>query len=86
MWQEANRSLAGESGHDRLKFMQKILRMRQQYMISQVSLLYPVNTLIEPAKEQELDSFPSSSRSGNILVDENILIVVYYGWTCSNTI
>lgn len=63
--QEANRSLAGERGHDHLKFMQKLLRMRQQYMISQVSLLYPVNTLIEPAKEQELDSFPSSSRSGN---------------------
>lgn len=47
-------------------------------MISQVSLLYPVNTLIEPAKEQELDSFPSSSRSGNILVDENVLISLLY--------
>lgn len=33
-------------------------------MISQVSLLYPVKFTMGPAQEQELDSFPNTSRSG----------------------
>lgn len=40
--QDSSRSLAGGKGHDHLKNLQKLLRLRQQYMVSQVSLLYPV--------------------------------------------
>ncbi|KDO44897.1 hypothetical protein CISIN_1g018202mg [Citrus sinensis] len=42
-----------------------MLRMRQQFMISQVSFLYPVKILVGPKQEQELESFPSGNRSGN---------------------
>ncbi|TYH82234.1 hypothetical protein ES332_D02G045100v1 [Gossypium tomentosum] len=51
--QEANRLLTEERGS------------RQQYMISQVSLLYPVKILVGPAQKQELESYSSSSRLGN---------------------
>lgn len=64
--QEANRLLAGESGYLRLRNMQKLLRVRQQYMISQVSLLYPVKVVIGHGLEQELESFTSSFRLGKI--------------------
>ncbi|KAL6968914.1 hypothetical protein U1Q18_048086 [Sarracenia purpurea var. burkii] len=64
--QEANRLLAGERGYVHLRNVQKLLRVRQQYMISQVSLLYPVKVVIGHAHEQELESF-TSSRSGNII-------------------
>ncbi|OAY28274.1 UV radiation resistance-associated gene protein isoform X1 [Manihot esculenta] len=63
--QESKRSLSGERGYGRFKNLQKKLRMRQQYMISQVSLLYPVKISAGPSEEQELDSFPSTSKSGN---------------------
>lgn len=63
--QEGTRLLAGERGYVPLKNLQKMLRIRQQYMLSQVSFLYPVKTLIGAAHELELESFPSSSRSGN---------------------
>ncbi|KAE8076275.1 hypothetical protein FH972_014938 [Carpinus fangiana] len=63
--QESNRLLAGEKGYVSLRNLQKRLRMRQQYMISQVSLLYPVKISIGPAQEQELELFPSSSKSGS---------------------
>lgn len=64
--QEANRLLSGERGYVRLRNMQKLLRVRQQYMISQVSLLYPVKVVIGHALEQELESFTSSFRLGMI--------------------
>ncbi|GLT73214.1 hypothetical protein SLA2020_450870 [Shorea laevis] len=63
--QESNRLLAGEKGYVSLRNLQKRLRMRQQYMISQVSLLYPVKISVGPAQEQELELFPSSSKSGS---------------------
>lgn len=63
--QEANRSLGGESGYVHLKNLQKLLKVRQQYMVSQVSLLYPVKVVIGHAREQELESFTSSTRLGN---------------------
>ena len=66
--QESNRLLIEERGYIKLKNMQRKLRARQQYMISQVSLLYPVKILVGPAQEQELESYPSSSRLGNVLV------------------
>ncbi|CAL8989599.1 unnamed protein product [Prunus brigantina] len=63
--EESNRLLSTEKGYVRLKNLQKMLRRRQQHMISQVSLLYPVKFTMGPAQEQELDSFPNTSRSGN---------------------
>ncbi|XP_027116814.1 vacuolar protein sorting 38-like isoform X3 [Coffea arabica] len=62
--QEANGSLAGERGYLHLKTLQKSLRVRQQYMVSQVSLLYPVKFVIGHRHEQELESFTSSIKSG----------------------
>lgn len=63
--QESNRLLAGERGYGHLQNLQKMLRVRQQFMISQVSFLYPVKILVGPNQEQELESFPSGNRSGN---------------------
>ncbi|XP_059632159.1 vacuolar protein sorting 38 isoform X2 [Cornus florida] len=63
--QEANRLLAGERGYFHLKSLQKLLRVRQQYMVSQVSLLYPVKVVIGQGQEHELESFTSCSRSEN---------------------
>ncbi|KAG8369647.1 hypothetical protein BUALT_Bualt14G0035400 [Buddleja alternifolia] len=62
--QDSGRSLGGEKGYDHLKKLQKLLRFRQQYMVSQVSLLYPVKVVIGKAPEQELESFSSSIKSG----------------------
>nr|XP_017240087.1 PREDICTED: uncharacterized protein LOC108212884 [Daucus carota subsp. sativus] len=44
--QEANASLAGERGCTRLKNVQKLLRLRQQYMVSQVSLIGIINLYV----------------------------------------
>ncbi|KAJ6844462.1 UV radiation resistance-associated gene protein isoform X2 [Iris pallida] len=52
--QEANKLLAGKRGHGNLRNLQKMLRMRQQYMITQVSTLYPVKASNESKKK--LDS------------------------------
>lgn len=62
--QESNRLFSGEKGYGSLRNLQKRLRTRQQYMISQVSLLYPVKISVGPEQEQELELFPSSSQSG----------------------
>ncbi|KAJ8755446.1 hypothetical protein K2173_019244 [Erythroxylum novogranatense] len=63
--QESRKLHAGERGYTRLKNLEKMLRKRQQYMISQVSLLYPVKITAGPSEEQELESFPNSGTSGN---------------------
>ncbi|XVF65236.1 hypothetical protein PTKIN_Ptkin09bG0231200 [Pterospermum kingtungense] len=63
--QELNRLLTEQRGYVKLKNVQRKLRARQQYMISQVSLLYPVKIVVGPAQEQELESYPNSSRLGN---------------------
>lgn len=62
--QDSSRTLAGEKGYGHLKNLQKSLRMRQQYMVSQVTLLYPVKIVVRKASEQELESFRSSIKSG----------------------
>ncbi|CAA2965415.1 UV radiation resistance-associated gene [Olea europaea subsp. europaea] len=62
--QDSHRSLTGEKGYVHLNKLQKLLRLRQQYMLSQVSLLYPVKFVIGRAPEQELESFTSSTKSG----------------------
>ncbi|XP_044478749.1 UV radiation resistance-associated gene protein-like isoform X1 [Mangifera indica] len=63
--QESNKLLSGEKGYGHLENLNKMLRLRQQFMIQQVSLLYPVKILVGPKQEQELESFPSSSKSGS---------------------
>ncbi|XP_057783656.1 vacuolar protein sorting 38 isoform X2 [Salvia miltiorrhiza] len=57
--QDSSRSLAGEKGYGHLKNLQKSKRLRQQYMVSQVTLLYPVKLVVRKASEQELESFRS---------------------------
>ncbi|KAJ0620303.1 putative phosphatidylinositol 3-kinase [Helianthus annuus] len=63
--QEENNSLAGERGYGHLKNVQKLLRMRQQFMVLQISLLYPVKVATGHTFEQELDSYSNNSKSGN---------------------
>ncbi|XP_052188190.1 vacuolar protein sorting 38 isoform X2 [Diospyros lotus] len=63
--QESNRLLTGEKGYLHLRNVQRLLRVRQQYMISQVSFLYPVKVMVGHARDQELESFTSNRKSGN---------------------
>ncbi|KAJ4968534.1 hypothetical protein NE237_015235 [Protea cynaroides] len=61
--QEAKRLLAGERGLVHLKDLKRMLRKRQQYMIEQVSSLYPVKASIELTHGEKLDSSSNGSRS-----------------------
>ncbi|XP_021908998.1 UV radiation resistance associated protein-like isoform X2 [Carica papaya] len=70
--QESNSLLAGERGYVRLKNVQRKLFVRQQYMISQVSLLYPLKILVGSAQEQELESVPGFSRLGNSMGSKSV--------------
>lgn len=45
--QEPGKLLSGERGHGRLKGLERMLRMRQQYMIGQVVQIYPVRPFSE---------------------------------------
>ncbi|KAJ0698740.1 hypothetical protein HanRHA438_Chr10g0430721 [Helianthus annuus] len=63
--QEENNSLAGERGYGHLKNVQKLLRMRQQFLVFQISLLYPVKVATGHTFDQELDSYSNNSKSGN---------------------
>ncbi|XP_058080011.1 vacuolar protein sorting 38-like isoform X1 [Magnolia sinica] len=63
--QEANRLLAGERGHVHLKNFQKLLRMRQQYMMAQVSALYPVKASLGQTPGGKYDSRSDGSKSGD---------------------
>lgn len=71
--QESGRLLAAETGLARLSALQRMLRVRQQHMVSQIAYLYPVKTVIGATRELELDSFPSGSRPGTPgeTLDEN---------------
>ncbi|KAJ1407270.1 putative UV radiation resistance-associated protein isoform [Sesbania bispinosa] len=62
--QESSRLLSEENGYVRLRNLQKKLRMRQQYMTSQISMLYPVKVFVGPAQEQELEAYPLGSPAG----------------------
>ncbi|KAE9610449.1 putative phosphatidylinositol 3-kinase [Lupinus albus] len=62
--QESSRLLSEEEGYAHLRNLQKMLRVRQQYMTSQVSMLYPVKILVRPAQEQELEAYPAGSIAG----------------------
>ncbi|WZZ55056.1 hypothetical protein YC2023_055163 [Brassica napus] len=60
--QESNCQLEGESGYAHLKTVTNKLRKRQQYMVSQVSFIYPLKIEAGPSQDQELESFPGGSR------------------------
>lgn len=64
MSQESNCQLEGESGYAYLKMVTNKLRKRQQYMVSQVSFIYPLKIEAGPSQDQELESFPGSTRLG----------------------
>lgn len=65
--QEANKSLGGERWYVQLRNLQKNLRARQQFMVSQISLLYPVmSNMTRRTREHELESYTSSRKSGNL--------------------
>lgn len=59
-----HRSFAGENGYLCYKTAQKFLKLRQQYMVSQICLLYPVKLVVGQKHEQELESFTSSIKPG----------------------
>ncbi|XXG41154.1 hypothetical protein AAC387_Pa01g1682 [Persea americana] len=63
--QEANTLLAGKRGHVHLRNLQKMLRMRQQYMIAQVSALYPVKGSLGQSPGENLHSSSDGSKSGD---------------------
>ncbi|XP_028763494.1 UV radiation resistance-associated gene protein-like isoform X1 [Neltuma alba] len=63
--QESNRLLFEEKGYVQLRNLQRMLRLRQQYMASQISMLYPVKISVAPAQEQELEAYPAGSIAGN---------------------
>ncbi|XP_020215898.1 UV radiation resistance-associated gene protein [Cajanus cajan] len=62
--QDSSRLLSEENGYVRLRKLQKMLRKRQQYMTSQISMLHPVKILVGPAQEQELEAYPLGCLAG----------------------
>ncbi|CAN8285262.1 unnamed protein product [Cochlearia groenlandica] len=64
--QESNCELEGESGYAHLKIVTKKLRKRQQFMISQVSFIYPLKIDSGLSQDQELESLPGGSRLGKL--------------------
>ncbi|XP_078436495.1 UV radiation resistance-associated protein [Wolffia australiana] len=71
--QEANRILFGQRGHGHLCNLQRMLRARQQYMVAQVSLIYPVKESTTASCEGTLnsDSKMSGHQAGLPLSDES---------------
>ncbi|XP_064965279.1 vacuolar protein sorting 38 isoform X2 [Musa acuminata AAA Group] len=63
--EEANRLLSGERGYGNLKNLQKLLRLRQQHMIIQVSTLYPVKGMNEQAFGETIDSHSDGYSTGS---------------------
>nr|CAB3462944.1 unnamed protein product [Digitaria exilis] len=63
--EEANKLLTGENGHGRLKNMEQKLRMRQQYMITQVAQIYPVRPLDEQSPGHKPIFTPSIIKISN---------------------
>ncbi|GJU38280.1 hypothetical protein Tco_1191237 [Tanacetum coccineum] len=61
---EANKSLGGEGGFIPLRNLQKFLRTRQQFLVSQVSTIYPVKAVTVHTHDQEPESYTGSSGPG----------------------
>ncbi|XP_031090679.1 UV radiation resistance-associated protein-like [Ipomoea triloba] len=73
--QDVSRSLAGGTGYGYLKYLkrlQRLLRLREQYMVSQVQVLYPVKIAIGYSPEQELGSFADAIKSGNSIREKGV--------------
>lgn len=62
--QDSCRSLSGDKGYGHLQKLQKLLKLRQQFMVSQVSQIYPVKVVFRKTPEQELESFSSTIKPG----------------------
>ncbi|KAK6914295.1 UV radiation resistance protein/autophagy-related protein 14 [Dillenia turbinata] len=58
--EDAINLLYGERDNLQLMSWQKMLRKRQQFMVSQVSFLYPVKYFVGQARELELESIPGN--------------------------
>ncbi|KAL5994865.1 hypothetical protein ACLOJK_024922 [Asimina triloba] len=63
--QDANRLLGGERGHVCLRNLQKMLRTRQQYMVAQVSTIYPVKASLRQIPGGRHDLHSGASKSGD---------------------
>ncbi|CAN6380440.1 unnamed protein product [Urochloa humidicola] len=63
--EEANKLLSGQSGRGRLKNLQQKLRMRQQYMVTQVAWIYPVRPLDVKSSDQKTGYAPSIIKTSN---------------------
>ncbi|KAG2330449.1 hypothetical protein Bca52824_001629 [Brassica carinata] len=74
--QELNCQLEGESSYTHLKIVTNKLRKRQQYMVSQVSFIYPLKIEAGPSQDQELESLPQGPK---IWSDFGNTICIY-GW------
>lgn len=75
MSQEAGRLLDGERGYVRLKTLHKMLRMRIQYMVAQVSSLYPVKASTSQKHVEKFDSSSTVNRSGNFCITWTVTVV-----------
>ena len=64
LFQDANKLLTGKKGWGHLKNLQKMLRMREQYMISQVCTLYPVKASNDITSREKLDPQSDGGKSG----------------------
>ncbi|XP_020113639.1 UV radiation resistance-associated gene protein-like isoform X1 [Ananas comosus] len=53
--QEANKLLAAKMGHDQLKNVEKMIRMKQQYLVAQVAAIYPVEAINEQSPGEKPD-------------------------------
>ncbi|XP_010246288.1 PREDICTED: UV radiation resistance-associated gene protein-like isoform X3 [Nelumbo nucifera] len=69
--QEANRLLAGERGYIHLENLLMMLKKRRQYMIAQVSTLYPVKPLTESTYVEKPNSSSNNSKSGKSATPHN---------------
>ncbi|WOK99130.1 UV radiation resistance-associated protein [Canna indica] len=54
--QEAIKLLSGERGHGNLKNLQKLVHLRQQHMVTQVSTIYPVKSINDQTSKEITDS------------------------------
>ncbi|CAN6348855.1 unnamed protein product [Urochloa humidicola] len=63
--EEANKLLSEENGCGRLKNIQHKLRMREQYMVTQVAWIYPVRPLDEKSPEHKTGYSPSIIKTSN---------------------
>ncbi|KFK42822.1 hypothetical protein AALP_AA1G043800 [Arabis alpina] len=68
--QDSNCQLEGKRDYARLNAVMNKLRKRQQNMILHVSCIYALKIKAEPSGDQELESFPSGSRSGQLCTFE----------------